>query len=125
DPVKLQGVVVDDSAALLSGHWEASRSGKSFVGDDYQHDGKAADGQSTARFEAKLPKAGRYEVRIATPHNPNRASNVPVEVISANGSKTVTVNQKTVPPIENLFVSLGTYEFAADKPAAVIVSNKG
>ncbi len=125
DPAKLPGVVVDNSAAKLTGSWEESRVGKTFVGDEYQHDGKAGDGLAVARFETRLPKAGRYEVRIAAPHNSNRASNVPVEIVHAGGQKKVTLDQKTPPPIEGLFVSLGTFEFTADQPAAVIVTNKG
>ena len=57
--------------------------------------------------------------------NPNRATNVPVTVESAEGVKTVRVNQKVTPPIEKFFVSLGTYAFAADKPAVVTISNTG
>jgi len=125
DPTKLPGVVVDDAAAKLTGNWEESRAGKAFVGDEYRHDGKSADGQSSARFEARLPKAGRYEVRIAAPHNSNRASNVPVEIVHAGGRKQATLNQKVPPPIDGLFVSLGTFDFGADQPAEVIVSNKG
>jgi len=34
------------------------------------------------------------------------------------------VNQKRQPPINDLFVSLGKFEFDADKPTAVVVSNR-
>jgi len=125
DPTKLPGVVVDDSKAKLTGAWQESSAEKLYVGDKYQHDGKRGDGLAAARFETRLPKAGRYEVRIAAPHNPNRASNVPVEILHAGGQKKMTLDQKTPPPIEQLFVSLGTFEFTADQPAAVIVTNKG
>jgi hypothetical protein len=48
---------------------------------------------------------------------------VPVTVHHGRGSNTVKVNQRAAPPIEGSFISLGTFEFAADKPAAVVVSN--
>jgi hypothetical protein len=124
DPKKLQGVVIDDQNAKLAGHWTSSAAGKSFVGSGYQHDGKAADGQFTARFEAKLPMAGRYEVRLACPPNSNRATNVPVEVTHAGGTKMVTVNQQK-PQVDGLFVSLGSYDFTADQPAVVTLKNAG
>ncbi len=34
------------------------------------------------------------------------------------------VNQKQPPAIDGLFVSLGEFEFSADSPAAVVVSNR-
>jgi hypothetical protein len=102
-----------------------SHAAKVFVGDGYQHDGNAKDGQFSARFEAKLPKAGKYEVRLAYPPNNNRASNVPVVVEFAGGKKTVMVNQRKNPTIEGVFVSLGEFEFTAGETATVTVSNAG
>lgn len=124
DPAKLPGTVVDESQAALVGSWSSSTAAGTFVGGQYRHDEKAGDGRSSARFEAKLPTAGRYEVRFAYPPNNNRAANVPVEIHSAEGVKRVTLNERETPPIDGLFVSLGTFEFASDKPAAVVVTNK-
>jgi hypothetical protein len=125
DPAKLPGTVVDESQASLVGSWTSGGAAKQWVGAQYRHDGKAGDGASSARFEAKLPAAGRYEVRFAYTPNNNRATNVPVEVHSAEGAKTVTVDERKTPPIDGLFVSLGTFEFTTDKPAAVVVVNQG
>lgn len=124
DPSKLKGIVVDDGQAILSGNWVSSSSSGSWVGRQYRHDGNTSDGRSTARFETKLAD-GLYEVRLAYSHNPNRASNVSVSVRHANGEKTVQVNQRKVPPVDSLFVSLGEFEFSADSPAVVTISNNG
>jgi hypothetical protein len=124
DPAKLPGVVVDDTKAQLSGAWTDSRSSAKYVGHGYQHDGNTKDGKCSARFETKLPNAGRYEVRIAVPHNANRASNARVEILHAHGTAVTNLNQKRQPPIDTLWLSLGTFDFGADKPAAVIVSNE-
>jgi len=122
---KLPGVVVDDSDAKLTGEWQESGAGQIFVGHGYQHDRNARDGKASALFEAKLPKAGRYEVRLGYVANNNRASNVQVKILHAGGTETIKVDQKKVPPIEDSFISLGTFEFTDGKPAAVIVSNAG
>jgi len=116
--------VIDEEDAKLTGHWSPSGAGKKFIGAGYQHDGKTGDGQCSARFEAKLPRAGRYEVRLACPPNSNRASNVPVEITHAGGRKTVTIDQRK-PPIDGLFLSLGRYHFTADAPAVVTLKNTG
>ncbi|MCC6881388.1 MAG: FAD-dependent oxidoreductase [Verrucomicrobiales bacterium] len=121
-PAKLPGVVVDDTKAVLHGSWQESHSAKGFVGDGYQHDGNSADGKCSARFEATLPGAGRYEVRLGYPPNPNRAGNVRVTIEHSAGTAEVRVNQRTTPPLENGFATLGTFDFGAN--AAVTISNQ-
>jgi hypothetical protein len=123
DPKKLSGTVVDDSQAKLTGTWKESTANPLWVGASYRHDDNAGDGQAIARFEAKLPQPGRYEVRLAYTRNANRASNVPVEIHHAQGVETVVVNQQKPAPIDGLFLSLGVFEFAGGV-AAVQVSNR-
>ena len=48
-----------------------------------------------------------------------------MEIEHAGGVEKVMVDERKEPTIEGLFVSLGTFEFAAGKPATVTVSNKG
>lgn len=116
----LPGIVVDDSAAQFTGEWTASSSSGGVDG-FYRHDGNEGKGQKTARFEARVPKSGRYEVRYAYTVAPNRATNVPVTVVSAEGAKTVTVNEKRPPDFDKAFVSLGVFRFAAEEPVIVNV----
>jgi hypothetical protein len=94
DPARLGGIVVDDTQARLAGDWVESRSGSPYVGSGYIHDGNEDKGGKSVRFVPKLPAAGRYEVRLIYAGLDNRASNVPVVIHSADGEKTVTVNQK-------------------------------
>ena len=120
---KLEGTVVDDSSAKFTGEWGEGKGGK-FVGIVYSHDNNERDaGIKTARFDAKLPKAGKYEVRLSYVANPNRSSKVKVTVTTKDGEKIVTVNQKKEPTIDGLFTSLGTFEFGPE--ATVTISNEG
>lgn len=121
----LHGVVVDDADAKLTGEWSTSSSTGRYVGDGYRHDGKAQDGKFSARFEAKLPQSGMYEVRVAYSPNPNRATNVPVAVFHGKGTTQLTLDQQKSPSIDGLFVSLGTFEFSKDLPGVVELSNAG
>ena len=70
----------------------------------------------------EVPEAGNYEVRLIYPTNPNRATNVPVEVATADGVKSFKVNQKeqSDPPFE----VLGTFRFEKG-PATVTLTNQG
>ncbi|MFM1769161.1 MAG: Xanthan lyase precursor [Verrucomicrobiota bacterium] len=124
DPGRLPGVVVDDDQAVLTGDWKPSTAAPAFVGPGYRHDGNARDGQAAARFEARLPKAGTYEVRFAYPPNRNRSSKVTVEIRHAGGVSTRTLDQRQSPAVDG-FVSLGRYAFETGAPAVVVVTNAG
>ncbi|HUG71461.1 MAG TPA: FAD-dependent oxidoreductase [Pirellulaceae bacterium] len=122
-PLDFAGIVIDDSQAVTTGQWTSSTASKTWIGDSYRHDGDARDGKSTARFEAKIPENGTYEVRVGYTPNNNRATNVSVEVQFGRGRARGTINQRQPPPIDELFVSFGKFDFRADEPAVVIVSN--
>ena len=122
DVKSLEGIVVDDTQAKLSGRWLTSTSAR-FVGREYRHDGHAADGQATAQFTADLP-TGRYDVRIAYAPHGNRATQVTVVIQDARGRQQVQLNQRRAPAGGELFQSLGQYEFQAGQPAVVTLSNQ-
>jgi hypothetical protein len=125
DPKKLPGVVVDDDQAKFTGEWKVSSANAGFVGNGYHHDNNAKDGKATARFETKLTKAGHYEVYLSYPPNANRASKVAVEITHADGKETIFVDQRKTPAIDERFHRLGRFDFTADQPAVVTISNAG
>ena len=122
----MQGVVVDDSAAILKGFDETSASTKPYVDSGYRHDGEMSDHLQTARFIPNLPKAGKYEIRVAYPAFANRAAKVPV-VVEQNGvRKPVIYLDQTKPgKIEGVWQSLGVFDLDAGKTSAVEMSNEG
>lgn len=120
----LPGIVVDDEAATYTGDWTASGYGDPIDGTS-RNDANAGKGKKSARFEAKLPAAGTWEVRLAYSAAPNRAAKVPVTIEHATGRATVIVDQQKPPTVEKHFVVLGRFTFTADKPPSVTVSNEG
>ena len=122
DPRKLPGIVIDDSQSERKGMWKDSRSIGKYLAKGYKHDGHRADGNSVAIFKTKLPKPGKYEVRLAYTSNKNRATNVPVAIKHAGGVANLKVDQRKQPEIEGVFISLGKFVFAAE--ASVEVTNK-
>lgn len=119
---KMKGIVVDDEQAKKTGDWTHSVSSAGFVGNGYLHDGNEGQGKKSVRFTPKLAKAGKYEVRLFYPANPNRATNVMVVIHSTDGDKTVRVNQKTT---ANAGYVLGTFNFAAGDQGWVEIRNDG
>ncbi|MCA9247128.1 MAG: FAD-dependent oxidoreductase [Planctomycetales bacterium] len=119
----LKGIVVDDSQAKATGLWQQSGSVGPFVGLGYSHDGNEGKGKSEMRFDIPIPKSGRYEVRFAYTASSNRASNVPVIVEHAGGVASSKIDERAAPPIDGLFISLGTYSFDSESGAMVTVHN--
>ena len=123
DPKKLTGIVVDDTGAELKGFAGRSAAVSPFVGVGYRHDENKNRGKQSAEFVPDLPGVGKYEVRLAYTANPNRATNVPVTVAHVDGTTAVKVNQRKKPPIDGLWVSLGTFKFARGKGGSVRIDN--
>lgn len=123
DATKLPGLVIDNTDAKLTGDWTHSSSTSGFVGADYIHDNNAAKGSCRAEFEIKIPKSGKYDVRVAYTLNPNRATNVPITITSADGDKSVKLDQKK--QTNEGFRSLGEFRFDASQPAKIVISNTG
>lgn len=121
----LPGIVVDDTQAKKVGEWKLSQFSKRYIGDGYLHDLDGDKGTKTLTFQPDLPKAGVYEVRLAYSPGDNRATEAPVTVFSADGEKTVQINEKLPPPIEGRFVSLGQFRFEQNGQGFVIVANEG
>jgi len=122
---KLPGIVVEHTQAALRGAWTHSTYTAPYVGDGYIHDGDAAKGARSVTFTATVPRAGRYELRIAYTPYQNRASNVPVTIEAPDGTRTLRVNQREKPPIDGLLLPLGTLDLAAGATVRVTISNAG
>jgi len=122
-PSTLDGIVVDETKAVLVGEWQYSTHTPPYVGLGYLHDMKKGKGHKSVTFTPDLPQAGRYEVRLAHCYNLRRATNTPVTIHHADGEVTLRINQQEEPPHGRLFRSLGTFRFAAGRESWVRVAN--
>lgn len=121
----LPGVVLDDSVAKRVGEWKVSRFSPDFIGQGYLHDLDSGKGEKSLTFQPDLPRAGEYEVRLAYSPGANRATDVPVTILSAGGETSVSVNLREPPPLAGRFVSLGQYRFERNGQGYVLISNEG
>ncbi len=123
-PTDLPGIVIDDADAKIVGEWKKSKHVPSFIGAGYVSDDNKGKGEKTITFTPMLPKAGRYDVRLAYTHMANRANNVRVTVLHADGEDNVFVDETEAPPIDGRFISLGKFRFEKDGAGYVLVSNE-
>ena len=125
DPAKLEGVVVDNAAAELHGHWTASHATAGFVGGDYVHDGAEGKGAKSATFAATLPRAATYEIRVWYPPGPNRAAAVPVTVHLPDGPRTFRIDQRrTTADALGSYEALGRFPLPAG-PVRLVIDTAG
>jgi hypothetical protein len=122
---ELPGIVVDDEQAKKVGEWKHSTYSGSYVGKGYIHDDDARKGEKTLTYHPDIPETGKYEVRLAYSPGSNRCRKVPVTIFSADGEKTIFVDEQQPPEIEGLFHSLGQYTFEKSGQGFVIISNEG
>lgn len=116
-PATIEGIVIDDEDAELQGRWESSGSLTGFVGENYRY---SSDAKAMARFPFEVKEAGTYDVRVAWQPHSNRAKAASVSVQSADGEKTVTIDQTKPAQGANGFHSIGKFRFTANEKAAVL-----
>ncbi|MFM9030547.1 MAG: DUF1549 domain-containing protein, partial [Opitutaceae bacterium] len=97
-PGDLPGIVLDETQARVVGAWKNSRTTPGFIGEGYLTDVNEGKGEKTISFTPAVPSSGRYEVRLGYTSGGNRATNVPVTILHADGEITLTVNQQKDPP---------------------------
>ncbi len=94
DPKSLPGFVMDNTQAEVIGPWSENNVTHPRVGASYLHDQNAAKGDCLVRYRIKTNGPGEYEIRVSWPPNPNRATNVPIRIITGRQQHLKMVNQK-------------------------------
>ncbi len=124
---KISGIVVDDDAAKLTGNWNHGAGLKNHIENGYRYTGAPAKGAkpATATFEFEVPEDGEYEVRVASLPHENRSTKTPVTIKSADGEKTVKINQRVAPPLQHSFYTVGVHAFKKGQTGQVIISTEG
>ena len=118
-------VIVDNSDATgvtLSGSWTISTTIPGHYGINYLHDGNSGKNTKTIRFTPNLPRAGNYAVYTRWSAGGARANSVPMQITSAGGTTSITVNQQLN---GNTWVLLGTWAFAGGNPGSLLIENTG
>lgn len=122
DPKTLEGIVIDDEDAELTGKWASGEGLKPFVGAHYKY---GSDKGASARFAFSVRESGSYEVRVFWQPHENRAKSAPVTVLSADGEKTLSLDQSKKAALPKGAHSLGIFKFNAGEEAAVIFRTEG
>jgi len=119
----LSGVVLDDDQADFVGEWTTSNASGALVGGSYRHDGNRERGRKSATFAPSIAAAGSYDLRLLYASHENRSTRTQVTIDSADGRKTLHLNQREPALVKGEPRSLGVFRFGAGDGARVTVSN--
>lgn len=115
-------VIVDNVNATATSGWTVSTAQTDRYGPNYLHDGNTGKGTKSVTYTPSLSVTGTYNVYMMWPAHANRATNVPVEIVHAGTTNTVTINQQSNGGVWNL---LATYTFNAGTGSTVKIKNDG
>ena len=121
-PLTAPAVVVDNTAASLTGSWASSSRVAGYFGSDFLSDDNTGKGTKTARFTPTLSSTGSYAVYARWTAAPSRAGNVPIDVLDSTGTHTVQVDQRSN---GSVWVLLGVYRFSAGTSGSVTIRTTG
>ena len=124
DPKTLPGIVLDDSQAELKGEWSRSSGFKPHIGTGYLHDDKRGDGESVAVFRVKVPKSGRYDLRMAYSAHETRATKVPLTIQNGEKAVELLVDQTQPLPAGEAFRSISKVELQKDLETTITLRNR-
>ncbi|MBK8978039.1 MAG: FAD-dependent oxidoreductase [Planctomycetes bacterium] len=97
DPSAVDGICIDDLAAVRHGSWIPSTSVAGFVGDGYLHDDARGDPATWIEFPFEAPDSGVYRLQLTWPPHANRARCVRITVRSGARLERATIDQTTSP----------------------------
>ncbi len=119
DAKTLTGLVVDDSAAIKTGRWIAGTGLEKFVGDHYLY---SSSDDATIRFDFAARESGEYQILLAYQSHENRGDQVSVDLQLGNQTLRRTIDMTIEPPIDGLFVLLGTFDLSKAEKGSVTLS---
>lgn len=117
-------IILDNTSGSVAytGTWTSSTTDAGYYGTNYRHDGNTGKGTRSVKYTPTIVEVGEYEVFAWYPSTASRSSIIPVDVVDANGTTTITLNETTN---GSPWVSIGTYDFAAGTDGYVRIRNDG
>lgn len=115
------GIVVDDPKAIKKGTWRKSTYRSNHVGKHYLA-ANTGSAPCSITWKAKLPKPGKYELRVSFCGGSGLAKRASYLVRHSGGEKKITVDQTATPSINGLWSAIG--QFSLETVAEVHLTNE-
>jgi len=117
---------LDPARVTITGSWTTSNLVAGYYNQDYLSDGNSGKGTKSVRFTPNIGQTGSYHVYTRWPVASNRATNVPIDIIHAGGTTTVTLNEANT-AYANQWVQLTTspVTFNAGSSGSVLFRTTG
>ncbi|MGB7328334.1 MAG: FAD-dependent oxidoreductase [Rubripirellula sp.] len=118
DPANLEGTVVDDANAKLTGSWTEGSGLKGFVGYGYRYASPNSD--ATATFTIRPKASGKAELRFYTQPHENRSSKTQVTVRQGDMARAYTIDQRET--LDADWIAVGQLSVKEGQDVIVVVN---
>jgi hypothetical protein len=113
----------DSDGVTVNGNWSSSSAIPGFFGTDFLTDSNSGKGSKSVRYRPDFDFEGDYYVYARWTKASNRATNVPIDIVSGGDSDTVSVDQRNTGG--SGWVLLGKFHFAKGTGSYVQIRNAG
>ncbi|MBT1705170.1 cellulase family glycosylhydrolase [Chryseosolibacter indicus] len=86
-------IVLDNSSTsgvAIEGAWTTSSASPGYQGTNYLHDGNTGKGSKRVTYTPSLPVNGEWTVSVRWTSDPNRATNVPIDIVHSSAPTSLT-----------------------------------
>jgi hypothetical protein len=111
------------SRVTITGPWSVSSSGSGFFGSSFLTDDNTDKGTKSVRYNPNFEFSGDYFVYARWTKAADRATNVPIDIVSGNNSTTVRVDQRNTGG--SGWVLLGKFHFNQGTAGSVTIRTTG
>jgi hypothetical protein len=122
EPTVYANVIVDNSYPepylVKTGTWNSGKGQTNRIGIDYFLDGNTALNGLSVKYTPNLPSDGTYKLLMYMAPDRDRAAKVPVDIVHANGTKTIEISQRN-----DKLIELGEYTFKKGMANSVTIRN--
>ena len=126
DFAPLEGIVLDDPDAELTGSWSTSTTMTPYVGAGYRYTGlkdTPNDGSAEAVFRFTSATGGLYQLNMAYSPDPTRATNVPLSVASGPYVTEFVVDQTIERPGSSVVRPIGQVQLTAGTETVITLGS--
>lgn len=123
DPAKMDGLVIDDEKAKVSGSWTKGTGLKGFVGYAYRY--ASGDSGASIAFEAAAPAAGSYDIRVLYGPHPNRGTAIPVTLTAGGKTLSRRVDMRGEPTADAKYETFSGIQLDKGAKVVVTISSEG
>ena len=125
DPPEAYEIIMDTEngdGISVTGNWPSSVLFEPYWGTSYLHNNNSGQGSKSVTYTPEIPADGTYQIYLFWNANIYRATNIPVDIVHADGTETISINQQDGGEDWNY---IGTWDFERGTSGSITIRTDG